>query len=498
MLVTVAGAAVIARVVWGRTQAGIIADLEQHFSARITIEAVDLSVFPTLRMTGRGLRLQRQTDSSDRPLISVGAFTATASPLGLWRGRLTRLTLAGLEIYIAPDAASAGRPEPAPRGDRGRAMDAMRGWVIGEVVSTGARLEIAPDDPTGTPLEFEIFDVQLRDFSLEAPAAFEARLINPRPRGEIRTAGSFGPWNGPEPRLTPLAGDYTLAGADMSVFGGLGGTLDSTGQFKGVLESIAVSGRATMADFQVDTGRHPMPLDTTFDARVDGTNGNTYLDRVSATLAASLLEAHGEIAGTAGGDGKTIRLDTSATGARLEDFIRLVVSQDAPPMAGAIAFDARLELPPGDQPVVDRLRLDGQFKIRGGRFTSDAVQGKVDELSRRGQGEPGNDDIENVLSNFSGRFRLRDGRLALPDLRFAVRGATVELAGSYGLRGEVLDFEGHLRLDARLSQTTTGFKSVLLKVIDPFFSKHGAGAVLPIRIGGTVTEPEFGLRMFGR
>ncbi|HUF47960.1 MAG TPA: AsmA-like C-terminal region-containing protein, partial [Vicinamibacterales bacterium] len=374
----------------------------------------------------------------------------------------------------------------------------LSGWVIEEIISTGARLEVAPEDPTGTPLEFEILDVRLRDFSLEAPAAFEARLINPKPHGEIRTSGIFGPWNGRHPRLTPLAGDYTLSDADMSVFGGLGGTLSSTGQFRGVLEAIAVSGRTTMADFQVDTGRHPLPLEATFEARVDGTNGNTYLDRVSATLAGSALEATGEVAGTAGSDGKTVRLDTSATEARLEDFIRLVVSQDDPPMAGLVAFDARLELPPGEQPVVDRLRLDGQFTIRRGRFASDAVQDKVDELSRRGQGEPRNEEIDNVLSNFSGHFRLRGGRLALPDLRFAVRGATVELGGSYGLRGELLDFEGRLLLDAKLSQATTGFKSVLLRVIDPFFRKHGAGAVLPIRIGGTVTDPDFGLKMFGR
>jgi hypothetical protein len=93
---------------------------------------------------------------------------------------------------------------------------------------------------------------------------------------------------------------------------------------------------------------------------------------------------------------------------------------------------------------------------------------------------------------------LRDGRLRLPDLRFKVRGAEVRLAGQYTLRGEALDFEGDLRLDARLSQTTTGFKSVLLKIIDPFFRRHGAGTVLPIRVEGTVAEPKFGLDVMGR
>jgi hypothetical protein len=40
---------------------------------------------------------------------------------------------------------------------------------------------------------------------------------------------------------------------------------------------------------------------------------------------------------------------------------------------------------------------------------------------------------------------------------------------------------------------TTGWKSLLLKPIDPFFSKDGAGTEIPIRITGTQSEPHFGL-----
>jgi hypothetical protein len=48
-------------------------------------------------------------------------------------------------------------------------------------------------------------------------------------------------------------------------------------------------------------------------------------------------------------------------------------------------------------------------------------------------------------------------------------------------------------MDAKLSQTTTGFKSLLLKAVDPFFKKGTKGAVLPIKIGGTRESPSFGL-----
>ena len=63
-------------------------------------------------------------------------------------------------------------------------------------------------------------------------------------------------------------------------------------------------------------------------------------------------------------------------------------------------------------------------------------------------------------------------------------GATVQLAGTYGLRDEKLDFHGQLRLQAKLSDVTTGFKSLLLKPFDSFFRRNGA-TVLPIKVTGT-------------
>jgi hypothetical protein len=56
-----------------------------------------------------------------------------------------------------------------------------------------------------------------------------------------------------------------------------------------------------------------------------------------------------------------------------------------------------------------------------------------------------------------------------------------------------LDFHGTARLEAKLSQTTTGFKSLLLKTVDRLFEKKNAGAVIPIRIQGTPDKPSFGL-----
>jgi hypothetical protein len=56
-----------------------------------------------------------------------------------------------------------------------------------------------------------------------------------------------------------------------------------------------------------------------------------------------------------------------------------------------------------------------------------------------------------------------------------------------------MDFRGTARLVAKVSQTTTGWKSFLLKAVDPIFKRKNVGAEIPIRITGTPDKPSFGL-----
>ncbi len=58
---------------------------------------------------------------------------------------------------------------------------------------------------------------------------------------------------------------------------------------------------------------------------------------------------------------------------------------------------------------------------------------------------------------------------------------------------KTIDFQGALRLQAKLSQLTRGWKSILVKPFDPLFEKEGAGTYVPIRITGTVSDPHFAL-----
>ena len=51
-----------------------------------------------------------------------------------------------------------------------------------------------------------------------------------------------------------------------------------------------------------------------------------------------------------------------------------------------------------------------------------------------------------------------------------------------------------MRLDAKLSQLTTGAKSFLLRLVEPLFRRDDV-TVVPITIGGTAAAPKVGLDM---
>src|SRR5215471_2152806 len=77
---------------------------------------------------------------------------------------------------------------------------------------------------------------------------------------------------------------------------------------------------------------------------------------------------------------------------------------------------------------------------------------------------------------FAGASPLKNVILTLENLSFSVPSVIVHLNGKYGLRDERIDLNGTASLQAKLSETTTGFKSFLLKAIDPFFKRKKRGS----------------------
>jgi hypothetical protein len=124
------------------------------------------------------------------------------------------------------------------------------------------------------------------------------------------------------------------------------------------------------------------------------------------------------------------------------------------------------------------------------------VEDKVDMLSLRAQGDPkeAKPGAEDVHSQMVGQFVLGNGKLSFSKLDYALPGATVALTGEYTLDGDRFEFAGKVRTDAKVSQMVASkWKSILLKPVDPFFKKNGAGAEIPVKISGTRSAPKFGL-----
>ncbi len=106
---------------------------------------------------------------------------------------------------------------------------------------------------------------------------------------------------------------------------------------------------------------------------------------------------------------------------------------------------------------------------------------------------PGDESIQDVPIILAGTFSLANANLSFSTLRFEVPGADAEVKGSYGLGSEALDFTGDVRLQAKVSQTMSGAKRVLLKPVDPIFSRHNAGTYLPVNVSGTRDNPQIKL-----
>jgi hypothetical protein len=339
----------------------------------------------------------------------------------------------------------------------------------------------------------------MKEFGASGGSHFDAGLLNPVPRGVIDTQGQFGPWHADEPGLTPVSGNYIFQNADMDVIKGLGGTLSSQGTYRGVLERLEVEGTTEMPDFSLDLAGQKVPLSTRFKAIVDGTNGDTILEQVDARLNNSAISAKGSVIRTQEVKGRRVELDVRLNGARLEDLMQLAVKAAKPPLIGRVDLTTRMVLPAGSEDVVERLQLDGAFQLAQARFTNINVQRRITTLSRRGRGEEDDEgaEAERVVSNLRGRFHLANAALTFSELTFAVPGSTVQLSGYYNLRSQEMNFKGELLTDASLSDMTSGVKSLLARLAQPFFRRKGGGSRLPIRITGTRAKPEFGLD-FGR
>jgi hypothetical protein len=473
------------------TEKNVEESLRETFPSVIGIERFETVYFPRPGCRAFGVTFRSGSGPPGSPaLVTIQKLTIQSSYVDF----LVR------PHYIAKAYLDGLRVQVPPLGDAG----AFKGGytdsriTIGELIANGAVLEFARDG-NQPARRFDIHELSLGSLSSRAGMSYRVAMRNPVPPGEIRSSGHFGPFHADDPGQTPVSGSYSFDGADLGVFGGVAGIVNSAGSFSGPLEKVSVEGTTDSRNFEVMRSGHAAPMSTRFRLEISALNGDVFLTSVDATYFSTAIHASGTVSDKEGWDGKFTSLDFTVRGGRIQDILRLFVSESRPPMSGATNFQAHVTVPPEGKPFLKEVTLQGEFDIADGHFEKPSRQESVDDLSATARGDKTAKDNEKknippeaVAAHAHSHASVRDGVATLPDLMFVIPGADARMHGTFDLLSEKIDLHGTVKLDSKFSQSTSGIKAVFAKILDPFLDKKH-GSVVPVLVDGTYGKPHFGV-----
>lgn len=147
---TVIAAAIAANFIAPLVKNQMIEALRRSYESAVELRAVDIALFPSVRVVGEGLVLRHRGRTDIPPLISIRKFSAAAGWLGLLRSpaRVDRVYLEGLQIHVPPPRDDAKEEN----GAKSRKQDVPR-FLISEVIADGTFLEILPKKAGKEPLQ---------------------------------------------------------------------------------------------------------------------------------------------------------------------------------------------------------------------------------------------------------------------------------------------------------------------------------------------------------
>jgi hypothetical protein len=478
-----------------RVRQSITQALSDRFHSDVDLKTLRIRVFSAPNVTGEGLVLRYHGRTDVPPLLQVEKFSFSVG-LGALLKPVKHISLLRVQNMLISIPPRHPTNTPSTPTNASQTLNHISNIEVDGVICDHTDIRILPKQAGKEPLDWDIHNLSLISAGVNKPFAFHGDLTNGKPKGEIATHGRFGPWNADDPGGTPVTGEYDFTNADLGPFPGIAGILSSTGKYDGLLSELQVRGQTDTPDFSLDRVGRPVPLHTDFSATVDGTNGDTYLHPVNATLVKSLIVAVGKVVREPEKHGHLTSIDVTVPDGRIQDFLDLAINSPQPLLTGPVKIKAKLTIPPGNAHIIEKMILDGTFSVDDAKWSSVSLREKLTSLSRHGLGTPQNEDTGSAVSDLNGDFILQNGILHFRSLTFRVEGAAIDLTGTYALRHGALDLAGHLRMQAKFSQTVSGKKSFFMKPLDPFFEKDGSGTVLPIHISGTRDNPVFGVTVF--
>jgi hypothetical protein len=484
---------------WPFTRDSILLALQQQSGGKVQVESFRQTYFPP-GCTAEGISIRR-SENSLHPFLTIQKLTIIGSYHGLLFHHISTIRAEGLGVHLGPQAQQRVEADPSGGFNVGTLSD---GLSIGQIIADGATVELAPTAERKQPMIFRTPKLTLHDLSAGKPLAFETTVQIPQPAAEVDVTGGFGAWREGHGGESKLSGSYNLRSLDLGSFHDIGGILTSKGNFDGVVQRVAVKGAVDTPNFTVSSSGHRIHMTGQFEAVVNGLNGDVGLNAARVQYGKTEIQGAGSVSGEEGQKGKVAKFYLSSNKARVQDLLWIFISENTPPMAGPIIFRAQATIPPTDRPFLNKLVLDGDFGISDARYPHPDTQRNIDVLSARARGQAdkvedaaerlGTDNYDpgRVLANVKGHVHTTNAVAHLSNVMFDVPGASAKMNGTYQLTSHQVDLRGYMHLESELSKTTTGVKSVLLKMAHPFMKKGKRNAsVIAITIGGTYEHPTY-------
>lgn len=466
--------------------------LQEVLGGKVTIAHYHRTYFPHPGFMATGITLDRNPTAGAPPLGTLASVSVQGTWLDLLmlRERVRLVDLTGLHIVIPAHGTEANKRE-FPTGSSSSFSGPET--LVEQLQIHDSTLDVVRAE--GGTYAFPIRMLTIRNLQKGRELSYSVDMTNARPRGHIFSVGSFGPLNPGNLGATPLSGHFTFEHADLHDIGDIGGTLSSEGNFQGTLARFQAEASTVTPDFAVDGGQ-PTPVTTSAHCTISALSGDVVLDAIDAKFESTAIHVQGGVTGSP----KAIDVDISVSAGRAQDVLRPFLHVDSP-IAGIVWLRSHAHVDPAGHgvPFLDRLHVAGSFEVPAERLTNRKTERELSTFSERAQkaqpskGDPlaatpsgGADqgDAADVVSTLTGNAAIEKGNVTTPGLEFQIPGASMELHGSLSLRGGSVHLVGNLRMQSDVSHATTGFKSILLKPLIPFFKKQKAGAVIPILISG--------------
>jgi hypothetical protein len=458
--------------------------LEDVLGSQLHISSYHRTYFPHPGFVAKGITLRRKSATDLPPLGSIDELIVQGrwSDLLMLRARVALVDITGFHIVV-PALGSRANHEDFPPGS---ASDFVgTDTLIDQLRIHQSVLDIMRSN--GMRYSFPVSELDIRNFQKGRANTYAVSMQNAKPWGLVQSTGSFGPLNAPDLSKTPMAGTFSFSSVKLSDVGRLRGTLQSTGQFRGTLGAIEATARSDTPDFAVSRGM-PTAVHGEVQCTVNGLTGEVVLHQVQMESGETTIFARGGIVGSP----KITNIDVSVTNGRTQDVLRPFVHSRVP-IAGPVQLHAHAYVGPSGTGFLKRLYVRGDFDVPAERATDQGTEKSLSDFSKRaqskGEGADAGDSEQtattDALSSLNGPAQIRDGVASSPHLTFRIPGAQATLKGTFNLRDESAHLTGTLAMQSAISHAVTGFKSFLLKPLDPFMRKRKAGAVIPIAITGT-------------